>query len=174
MSALETQGNLSEDKAEQEQDVNEGRLIPIGESIRYRKRAQSAERRAEELAGELEQVRAEAEKLADELKTAQAERELTQRLAAAGVRDLETAMLVARTRMAEAGKADLDGVVEQLKKEKQYLFGEKAAIEVASRTSPAREQRGGAGTVERAAKRAAKSGSRADLQEYMKKRRNVV
>jgi len=175
MDAIESQEGLSEDKVEQE-DLNDARLVPIGESIRHRKRAQSAERRVEELAGELAEARAEATRLADEVKATRGEQELTKRLAAAGARDLEAAVLIAKARLAGTDKADLNGVVEQLKKEKQYLFGETSigGVNPALRTSPAKEQRSGAGALERAAKRAAGTGSRSDLQEYMRKRRSVV
>jgi len=176
MSALETREDLSEDKVEQE-DGDNVRLVPVGESIRYRKRAQSAERRTEELAGELAEARAETVRLADELKNMQQGQELTRRLVAAGARDLDAAVLIAEARLpAGANKTDLDGVVEQLKREKQYLFGQmpSAGAPAPIRTSPAKEHRGGAGTIERAAKRAAGTGSRADLQEYMRKRRSIV
>jgi len=174
MSALETRDNLSEDKVEQE-DGDNIKLVPVGESIRYRKRAQNAEKRVEELAGELAEARAEAVRLAGEMKGVQKEQELIRRLAAEGARDLEAAVLIAKSRLAREGQTDLNGVVEQLKKEKQYLFGEKATAGAAARTSPAKEPRqvGGA-TLERAAKRAAGTGSRTDLQEYMRKRRSLV
>jgi hypothetical protein len=152
-------------------EVDEVKLVPVGESIRYRKRAQGAEKRVEELAGELADARAEATRLADEMKATQREQELMRRLASEGTRDLEAAMLIVKARLAGTDKADLNGVVEQLKKEKQYLFGEKTSGSVAVRTSPAKEQRNGAGALERAAKRAAGTGSRSDLQEYMRKRR---
>ena len=173
MSALETREDLSEDKVEQV-DGDNPRLIPVGESIRYRKRAQGAERRVEELAGELAEARAEAVRLAGELKAVQKDQELMRRLAAEGTRDLEAAVLVAKARLASDTEADLGSIIEQLKREKGYLFGEKASAEVAVRTSPAKEHRGGAGAIERAAKRAAGTGSRADLQEYMRKRRSIV
>jgi transcriptional/translational regulatory protein YebC/TACO1 len=48
------------------------------------------------------------------------------------------------------------------------------AMSVAVRTSPAKEQRSPAGVLERAAKRAAGTGSRSDLQEYMRRRRSIV
>ena len=83
MDAIESQEGLSEDKVEQ-QDLNNARLVPIGESIRYHKRAQSAERRVEELAGELAEARAEAARLADEVKATQREQELMRRLASEG------------------------------------------------------------------------------------------
>ncbi|MFH1369873.1 MAG: hypothetical protein ABII09_01085 [Planctomycetota bacterium] len=151
------------------------KLVPLGESIRYRRRAQSAERRAEELAEELADARAEAVRLTEELKTTQKEQELMSRLAAEGTRDLEAAVLIAKARLASADKADVAGVVEQLKNEKGYLFGEKSTAEIAVRTSPAKEPRqGGAAGIERTARRAAGTGSRADLQEYMRKRRSVI
>ena len=48
------------------------------------------------------------------------------------------------------------------------------AMSVAVRTSPAKEQINPTGVLERAAKTAAQTGSRRDLQEYMRKRRSVV
>ena len=156
-------------------EVDDVKLVPVGESIRYRRRAQGAEKRVEELAGELAEARAEATRLADELKATQKEQELMRRLASEGTRDLEAAMLIAKARLARRRtRRDLNGVVEQLKKEKQYLFGEKTSGSVAVRTSPAKEQRSGAGVLERAAKRAAGTGSRSDLQEYMRRRRSIV
>jgi thioredoxin-like negative regulator of GroEL len=175
MDAIESQESLSEDKVEQ-QDLNNARLVPIGESIRHRKRAQSAEKRVEELAGELSESRAEATQLADELKGVQKDQELTKRLAAAGARDLEAAVLIAKSRLGQGDKTDISSIVEQLKKEKQYLFSEAVAggASPALRTSSVKEQRSGAGAIERAAKRAAGTGSRSDLQEYMRRRRSVV
>ncbi len=173
MSASETQDDLSEDRAEQE-DGDNTRLVPVVESIRYRKRAQSAERRVEELAGELEDVRSEAKRLADELKGVHKDQELVKRLVAAGARDLETAVLIANTRLASDEKANLDGVVEQLKREKKYMFDEQVTTGASVRTSPAKEQRNAGTGLERAAKRAAGTGNRTDLQEYMKKRRSVI
>ncbi len=163
-------------------EVDDVKLVPVGESIRYRRRAQGAEKRVEELAGELAEARAEATRLADELKATHREQELMRRLASEGTRDLEAAMLMAKARLAKDEKGDLSGVVEQLKKEKQYLFhrpssgqvGEKTSESVAVRTSSAKEQRSGAGVLERSAKKAIGTGSRSDLQEYMRKRRSIV
>jgi hypothetical protein len=158
-----------------QEEGNNTKLVPISDSIRYRKRAQSAERRAEELEGELAELRAEAARLAEELKATQKEQELVKRLAAEGTQDLEAAVLIAKARMAREEKLDTVGVVEQLKKEKGYLFNERTtAGGISTRTSPAKEQRSGTGTIERAAKRAASTGNRTDLQEYMRKRRSVV
>ena len=143
---------------------------------------QTAERRAEELAKELAEARAEAKELTEELKETREHQELMRRLAAEGTRDLEAAVLIAKSRLGREGKADLAGIVERLKKEKGYLFHDKenggvdstspGQVKTALRTSSAREPRQSVG-LERSAKRAAGTGSRADLQEYMKKRRVV-
>ncbi len=175
MDAIESQGGLSEDKESQEEAGNV-RMAPVAESIRYHKRAQSAERRAEELESELAESKAEAERLTRELTATQKEQELIKKLAAESARDLEAAVLIAKARMGRDDKLDIGGVVEQLKKEKGYLFGQAAGsggANTALRTSPAKEQRSGAGSLERAAKKAAGTGSRSDLQEYMRKRRSV-
>jgi len=164
---------------ERQGEVDDVKFVPVGESIRYRRRAQGAEKRADELAGELADAKAEATRLTDELKAMQREQELMKRLASEGTRDLEAAILIAKARLAGKDQADLGGVIEQLKKENGYLFhrpdsgqvGEKTSGSATARTSPAKEQRSGAGALERAAKRAAGTGSRSDLQEYMRKRR---
>ncbi len=164
---------VSETQDEQE-EVDNVRLVPVGESIRYRKRAQGAEKQVAELAGELAEAKVEATRLTEELKAAQKEQELMRRLASEGTRDLEAAILIAKARLARDEKSDLAGVVEQLKKEKQYLFSEKTKENVAVRTSPVKEQRSGAGALEKSARKAAGTGSRGDLQEYMRKRRSIV
>jgi hypothetical protein len=97
------------------------------------------------------------------------------RLASEGARDLEAAVLIAKARLAGTDKGDVNGVVEQLKREKQYLFGEKTPDGAAVRTSPAKGPRQtGATAIEKAASRASVTGNRMDLQEYMRKRRNLI
>jgi hypothetical protein len=66
-------------------------------------------------------------------------------------------------------------VVKQLRKEKQYLFATMSGTAAAQKTARAKERIEGSQTVlERAAKRASTTGSRTDLQEYLKLRRNFV
>jgi hypothetical protein len=72
-------------------------------------------------------------------------------------------------------EADLDGVIEQLKKEKQYLFAGVSGTVTAKKTAGAKERMTNNQTVlERAAKKAATTGNRTDLQEYLKLRRNFI
>jgi hypothetical protein len=67
--------------------------------------------------------------------------------------------------------------LEQARAEAKKLTEELEALKeqnVAVRTSPAKEQRNTTGVLERAAKKAAETGNRRDLQEYMRRRRNIV
>lgn len=172
MSLTETQEVLSEDTVEAGQSDNL-KLVPVAESIRYRKRAQSAEKKAEDLAEQLAKAKSESAKMAEELNGVRSEQELMRKLADSGAVDLEGAVLIAKARMQSEPEADLDGVIEQLQKDKQYLFAEGSRTSAAKKTSGARERmQTGQGALERAAKKAATTGNRADLQEYLKLRRS--
>ena len=174
MSPIETQDTLSEDIAGAS-DNDSTRLVPVAESIRYRKRAQSAEKKLEVLTEQLAEAKSQTETMSEQLSTIQTEQKLMHKLVAAGAVDLETATLIAKVRMQNQNEADVDGVIEQLKKEKQYLFGASGGSMTPGKTAGARDRVANNQTVlERAAKKAATTGNRADLQEYLKLRRNFL
>jgi hypothetical protein len=104
----------------------------------------------------------------------QIEQRLTHKLAAAGVVDLETAVLVAKARLDGQTPADLDGCVARLRKEKAYLFGGSAEVAVPRKTAPVKDRTATRPTaLEQAAQQAAKTGSRTDLYHYLKLRKNL-
>jgi len=174
MSPIETQDILSEDTTPA--GDNDGmKLVPVAESIRYRKRAQSAEKRIEELTEQLAQAKAQTTQMSEQLSGIQSEQKLMRQLAAAGAVDLETAVLIAKVRMQDQSDADVTGVIERLKKEKQYLFEGTGGTVTAKKTAGARDRVTNNQTIlERAAKKAATTGNRADLHEYLKLRRNFL
>ena len=166
---------LSEDTAGHS-DSDSLKLVPVAESIRYRKRAQNAEKKVETLDEQLAEAQTQVSKMAKQLSNIKVEQKLMRKLVATGAVDLEAAMLIAKARMENSDKADLDGVIEQLKKEKQYLFGNNSGSTVtAKKTAGAKDRMTNNQTIlERAAKKAATTGNRTDLQEYLKLRRNFV
>ena len=176
MSQIDTDKDILSEDTDGDSDGDNLKLVPVAESIRYRKRAQSAEKRNEILAEQLNQAESKAKKMSERLSELQFEQSLTHKLAAAGVVDLETAVLIAKTRMEDSNEAGLDGVIEQLKKEKQYLFrNNNNEVTAAQRTSGAKDREtGNQAVLERAAKTAATTGNRTDLQEYLKLRRNFL
>jgi hypothetical protein len=174
MSPSQTQDVLSEDIVGTG-DSDNSRLVPVAESIRYRKRAQSAEKKLEDLTEQLAQAQTQTAKLSEQLSNSQAEQKLIRKLAVAGAVDLEAALLIAKARMQDQSEADVNGVIEQLKKEKQYLFGGTGGGMTQTKTAGSRDRLTNNETIlERAAKRAATSGSRADLHEYLRLRRNFL
>jgi len=175
MSQVDDESILSETTVEQ--DGGESfKLVPVGESIRYRKRAQSAEKKVEALAEQLAQAQSRASEMTEQLQGLQVEQKLMRKLAAAGVVDLETAVLIAKARVDGQEDADMGGVVEQLRREKQYLFGGQISSGMTAKmTSGVKDRmRNGQTVLEKAAKEAAVSGNRTDLQKYLKLRRNFV
>ena len=154
-------------------DADGLKLVPVAESIRYRKRAQSAEKQVETLAEQLAQAKAEASEMAAQLKDVEVEQKLTRKLAAAGAVDLEAAILVAKARVEGETETDVDRAIEQLRREKQYLFTNAGTPAVAKKTAGVKDRAHNEQTIlERAAKKASATGNRVDLQEYLRLRRN--
>ena len=176
MSQTETQDILSETEVGAG-DGDNLKLVPVAESIRYRKRAQSAEKKVEAMAEELAEAKDAAARMSEQLKNVQTEQKLIRKLAAAGALDLEAAVLIAKARIEDGPEqeADLDGVIEQLRKEKQYLFTSIGGTATAKKTAGAKERVANSQAVlDTAAKRAATTGNRTDLQKYLKLRRNFL
>jgi len=174
MSLIETQDISSEDTTPAS-DNDSTKLVPVAESIRYRKRAQSAEKKIEALAEQLSQAKTQTAELSEQLSDIKTEQKLMRQLAAAGAVDLETAVLIARARMQGKDDADVTGVIEQLKKEKQFLFTAGSSAPAPTKTSGARDRATNSQTLlERAAKKAATTGNRTDLHEYLRLRRNFL
>jgi len=168
------------DLVSQDSSVDDGfngeRLVPVSESIRYRKRAQAAEQKLAELDGQLQKSNEQSKSLAAELEELRQERKLSEGLISAGVSDVETALLVAKKRIeASDGEMDVDSVIESLRREKGFLFGKGESSASSKRSLPVRDKTSSVrGAVEKAARNAAISGSRRDVQEYMRVRRQFV
>ena len=176
MGSSRTEENLLETTEEQDLDGNDAaKLVPVTESIRYRKRAQSAEKKSESLAEQLAEANQKIGRMAQDLTDLQIEQKLVRKLAAAGAADLEAAVLVAKTRMEGKPEADIDACIEQLRREKAYLFGGSMETATFRKTAGAKDRAKQTQTaLEQAAKKAARTGSRADLQHYLKLRRNLL
>jgi len=174
--------------------------VLIQESIKYRRRAQDAERRVEALEAELaalqggrdqhaaglqaqlDQALAETESLRQRLADLQRDRDLERALARAGAADIETALALARQRLANADAPDdLGAFAKALLEEKPHLRGvprPPAARPAAlpPKTSGAKP----AGTdaprrvADRLADRARTSGRTGDVMAYMRARRGTV
>jgi len=161
---------LSEDT-----DSGDEKLVPVGEAIRYRKRAQGAEKAAAVLAEEAKELRELNAELRVELEAMRTDHELTKALFSVGAVDLEAAVLIAKSRLEGGGADDIASVVESLRQEKPYLFGGHSNRKAALKTAGVRENdpAGQRALADRASKASA-SGSRVDVHEYMRFRRRFM
>ncbi len=171
----------------------------IQESIKYRRRAQDAERRAEALEAELadlrdgrdqhtsalqvrlDQAQAEAESLRDRLAGLERDRDLERTLAQAGAADTESALALARERLAGGQTPDdLAAFAKALLEEKPHL--RKAAAPSGDRPAALPPMTAGAKpaaddapqrAARRLADRARETGRHGDVLAYMRARRGV-
>jgi len=157
----------------------EVQVVPVAEAIRYRRRAQAAEQQVEQLTTQLEALEQEHRAVEGQVEQMRQETELTQQLTQAGVKDLEAALLLAQRRLQNDNgeKQNVPQMIEQLRTERPYLFEECEKIEIGLTrpTASVRTQsQSGVQTLSRMAERVRTTGSRKDMQEYMRIRRSVL
>jgi division protein CdvB (Snf7/Vps24/ESCRT-III family) len=167
------------------------KLVPVGESIKYRRRAQQAEGRLEQLQQKLDELETQLQQRQEEIATAEAQRDeaaahatrlenrLTadRKLAEAGVVDIETASVLLGRSVDFSEPVDdeaLDRHVEQLLTDKPFLTAANAAALPAQTASARVPQHAASSQLADAARRAATSGDRRDVAEYLRLRRRAA
>jgi len=180
-----------ETPAQAEAHEGERNLVPVSESIRYRKRAQQAEARCKEMEQKLQELQQQLAGQQDQLAAAEAQRDeshnrqtlLENRLAAerllseSGVVDLEAASLLLGQRLNLTEELDREALarsIEQLLLDKPFLRSETApgAAGLPPKTASAKGDRPAtASQLAEAADRAIRSGDRRDVAEYLRLRR---
>jgi hypothetical protein len=172
----------------------------IQESIKYRRRAQEAERQAEALETELQQLRqaeseraagletdlaqarTEAEALRERVEAIERDRRLERELARAGCGDIEAGLAVAHERLAgEAPPEDLAALARSLVAEKPHLRGAASGAALPGAAAgnlppPSAGVKPDADTgvrraAQRLAERARETGNPTDVMAYMRARR---
>jgi hypothetical protein len=157
----------SEDKAG---DIE--KMVPVAEAIKYRKRAQNAEKMLETLDQQLRESKVQNEKITKQLEDVKSEKVLTSKLSDSGATDLEAAVILAKETMKNNPDDDVDTVIRKLRQEKSYLFAGRGSAAGFNKTFGIRDKNSASQSgLERAAKQAAVSGKRNDLQEYLRLRR---
>jgi len=172
----------------------------IQESIKYRRRAQEAERRLETLETEihdlrdgrdhhaaalqaqLDQARAEAESLRGRLAEQQRDLDLERALARAGAVDTESALALARERLAgQDSPEDAAAFAKALLEEKPHLRGvpprspdRPATLPTMTAGANSASDNGPQRAAQRLADRARESGRHGDMLAYMRARRGAT
>jgi hypothetical protein len=183
---------MDRDEAPTGPEGEKPKMVDVRESIRYRRRAQEAEQRCSVLEAELEQARQargeqvhsvetalaeerrRREQMEHEYERLQRERRLERELLRAGAVDLESALLVARERLAAAGEeADVEKLARDVLAEKPHLrAAQRADVPALGKFSRGVLPRQSEGQrADRLARAARTTGRRGDLAEYMRARR---
>ena len=168
----------------------EPRLVPVAESIKYRRRAQQAEERLQQIEQQLKETQQQIQRGSEEIAQAQEQRDearrqitemhnrlLAQRvMSRAGVIDLDAACTLLQSRMDLCEKLDDDAIaqgVEGLLLDKPFLRPAPHPLPpaTASARTPAAKD---TAQLAQAADRAARSGGRKDIANYLRLRRQTA
>lgn len=150
----------------------EPRLVPVTESIRYRRRAQAAEQQLADLRTQFEDARQELDEARRRLDETERRRRIDQLLVESDAIDLDAARLLTEAAVETMDDADVDEAVTELRRTKPYLFAGSPGVSGSSGgTMSPRPRSGMRGDVENAAEAAASSGNRRDLLRYLRMRR---
>jgi len=154
--------------------LNSEQLVPVSEAKRYRKRAQSAERRVSELEAELARSRTALDQHEQTLTELQRRQQIDAALTQQQAIDLDTARLLAERALSEAEEPDVETVVSELRRRKPHLFRHTSSAGMASVSGPrpVNGARGMKDNLEHAAVEAAATGRRTDLLRYLRLRRD--
>jgi hypothetical protein len=146
------------------------RLVPVTESIRYRKRAQSAERELEQAREQVAALRQQVDQSRETIDALERRQRVHELLADADAVDVEVAALLTEQAVAAMAEPDVKLAVDELRRAKPYLF----------RHRPPRRAETMAGRIpadaahddaDHAAQHAAATGDRQDLLRYLRLRR---
>jgi TolA-binding protein len=168
----------------------EPKLVPVAESIKYRRRAQQAEERLQQVEQQLKEVQQQIERRSDEIAQAEAQRDearqqivemhnrlLAQRLMGqAGVIDLEAACTLLQGRLDLGEELDEEAIarsVEGLLLDKPFLRPSSPPLPPAT-ASARMPAAAGVAQLAQAADRAARSGGRKDVANYLRLRRQAA
>lgn len=143
------------------------KLVPVSEAIRYRKRAQTAEQQLTELRESFAQLQSRLDESQDTITALERRQKIDALLADSDAIDLEAARLLTEISVSRMDEPDVKSAVGDLRRQKPYLFRHRS-LPNDSAMSPRVEH---PLTQEAAAERAAATGDRRDLLDYLRLRR---
>jgi TolA-binding protein len=166
----------SQPEAPQAPDEQAPRLVPVTESIRYRRRAQQAEQQLQTMQAELAQTRTMLQETQQQLEATERRQRIDQLLVESEAVDLEAARLLTEAAVSMMEEPDVQQAVAELRSRKPYLFrrssvGSGGSGSVKSAGSMSSRPRRQPDASDDLAQQAAISGDRRDLLRYLRLRR---
>ncbi len=161
-------GNATQQSEATDRNETSPHMVPVAESIRYRKRAQAAEQELETLRSQLNDSHAELTQLRDTVSVMERRQKIDALLTDADAVDFEVARLLTEAAVEAMDEPDVHLAIDELRRSKPYLFRSPRGVAGAMgvRRYDPHEQ------AEQAADAAARSGDRRDLLHYLRLRRN--
>ncbi len=150
------------------------RLVSVSEAIRYRKRAQAAERELAQTKTRLDDATRQAEAAQQRLAQAERRAAIDRGLTESGAADLEAARLLVEAALNE-GEADIAPAIERVRRQRPQMFrtNHAAPRHTAAMGPAVRAAAAGGRDIELAARAARRSGHNADVMHYMNLRRSA-
>ncbi len=168
--ALDTQPKTDPaDQDKMDQAATADKLVPVGEAIRYRKRAQTAEQQLEDLNEKLHALQAKLTEADQTIVGLERRQKVDALLTEADAIDLETVRLLTEQAVSLMDDPEVELAVNDLKRHKPYLFRHRQSLG-ASAMGPSIDHPGH-DPAEQAAEQATKTGNRRDLLRYLRLRR---
>ncbi len=164
-----------ENETEQSLD-NNAQMMPVTEAIKYRKRAQAAERQLVEVNNELQLNQNSQRETDEQLQATRRENDLTKQLVKSGVTDLEVALLLAENLLKNSsdGQPDVSSAIESIRRQRPSLFSgpDDSIASVAGPTAGVHSAGSSLqSSVSDFAQQAQRTGSRNDVCQYLRLRR---
>lgn len=162
-------GQQTPSNEELDQINNSDKLVPVGEAIRYRKRAQTAEQQLECLNEELRGIGVKLDEANQTITVLERRQQADALLVDADAIDLEAARLLTEQAVLMMDEPDIKLAIDDLRRHKPYLFRRRPDPDHLA-MAPA-IQHTGHDPAEQAAQNAARTGDRRDLLRYLRLRR---
>jgi predicted nucleic acid-binding Zn-ribbon protein len=143
-------------------------LVPVAESIRYRRRAQAAEQQLVDLQQAMTDMEQQLQDANQTITSLERRQRIDAMLLEADAIDIEAARLLTEAAVAEMPDRDVSEAIEDLRQHKPYLFAQHTP---AALTMPAQPHEETATPLNRAASQAKSTGHRQDLLAYLRLRR---
>jgi len=159
-----------EQQRPQAQERDREKAASVTESIRYRRRAQAAERELEQLKSAYEQVRQSLDETKQTLEAVERRRRVDELLIDSETIDLEAARLLTEAAIEAMDEPDVEAAVSELRRRRPYLFRRSERSGGGAMSGKSRGANGGSG-LDEAARAAVGSGDRRDLLRYLRMRR---
>lgn len=141
------------------------KLVPVSEAIRYRKRAQTAEQQLEDMSRQLIEARSQLDASQETITSLERRQKIDALLNESEAIDLEAARLLTEISVSQMDEPDVSAAVKELQRQKPYLFRHSSTTSAMGPRVEAPDAQAAA------AERAAATGDRRDLLDYLRIRR---